>query len=83
MVSAHPFDRWGVDLIGPMPTTKGRAKYAIVVVDYFTKWVEAKALVRITKAKTIDFIKKSIIYRFGVPNAIVTDNGTQFDNAKF
>ena len=66
-----------------MPTTKGREKYAIVAVDYFTKWVEAKALVRIIEAKTTDFIRKSIIYRFGVPNAIVTDNGTHFDNTNF
>ena len=54
-----------------------------MAVDYFRKWVDAKALVRITEEKTTDFIKKSIIYQFGVPNAIVIDNGTQLDNASF
>ncbi|KAK0590214.1 hypothetical protein LWI29_024031 [Acer saccharum] len=69
-----------------MPTgTKGGAKHAIVAVDYFTKWVEAEAesLVHITEANTTSFVKKNIIYRFGIPSIIITDNGTQFDNKKF
>ena len=75
---------WGLDLIGPMPTgIKGGAKHAILAVDYFTKWVEGEALVNITEANTINFIKKNILYRFGIPSTIITDNGTQFDNKKF
>ena len=75
---------WGLDLIGPMPTgVKGGAKHAIVAVDYFTKWAEVEALVHITEANTTSFVKKNILYRFGVPNTIITDNGTQFDNRKF
>ncbi|KAK0586754.1 hypothetical protein LWI29_011713 [Acer saccharum] len=79
-----PFAMWGLDLIGPMPTgTKGGAKHAIMAIDYFTKWVEAEALVHITEANTTSFVKKNIIYRFGIPSIIITDNGTQFDNKKF
>ncbi|KAK6139045.1 hypothetical protein DH2020_027212 [Rehmannia glutinosa] len=37
--SPWPFAKWGMDLIGPLPTGKGGVKYAIVAVDYFTKWV--------------------------------------------
>ena len=67
-----------------MPTrAKGGAKHVIVAVDYFTKWVEAEALVHITKANTTNFVKKNILYRFGIPSTIITDNGTQFDNNKF
>ena len=62
---------------------KGKIKFAIVAVDYFTKWVEAEALATITESKTTSFIWRSIICRFGIPNAIVTDNGKQFDNANF
>ncbi|KAK0573789.1 hypothetical protein LWI29_013579 [Acer saccharum] len=84
LTSPWPFAMWGLDLIGPMPTgTKGGAKHAIVVVDYFTKWVEAEALVHITEANTTSFVKKNIIYRFEIPSIILTDNGTQFDNKKF
>ena len=70
-------------MIGPMPTAPGGAKHAIVAVDYFTKWVEAESLVHITEANTTSFVKKNILYRFGIPNTIITDNGTQFDNKKF
>jgi hypothetical protein len=38
---------WGVDLLGSFPTTVGQAKYLIVGVDYFTKWIEAKPLAKL------------------------------------
>ncbi|KAK0595586.1 hypothetical protein LWI29_008081 [Acer saccharum] len=83
ITSPWPFAMWGIDLIGPMPTATGGAKHAIVAVDYFTKWVEVEPLVHITEANTISFVKKNILYRFGIPNTIITDNGTQFDGRKF
>jgi hypothetical protein len=43
-----PLQRWGMDLVGPLPTAQGNCKFVAVPVDYFTKWVEAKALVNIT-----------------------------------
>ena len=66
-----------------MLTATGGAKYAIVAVDYFTKWIEAEPLVHITEANTTSFVKKNIIYKFEIPNTIITDNGTQFDNKNF
>ncbi|KAI5312965.1 hypothetical protein L3X38_042139 [Prunus dulcis] len=83
MVSSWPFAQWGLDLIGPMPEGKGQVKYAVVAVDYFTKWAEAEALATITAARIESFVWQSIVCRFGIPNSIVTDNGRQFDNAKF
>ncbi|KAK0593858.1 hypothetical protein LWI29_035065 [Acer saccharum] len=83
ITSPWPFAMWGIDLIGPMPTATGGAKHAIVAVDYFTKWVEAEPLVHITEANTISFVKKNILYIFGIPNTIITNNGTQFDGRKF
>ena len=70
-------------MIGPMPTAPEGSKHAIVAVDYFTKWVEAEPLVHITEANTTSFVKKNILYRFGISNTIIIDNGTQFDNKKF
>ncbi|KAM1242758.1 hypothetical protein ACFX2G_035077 [Malus domestica] len=66
-----------------MPAGKGKVRYAIVAVDYFTKWAEVKPLATITEAKIKDFVCKNILCRFGIPNAIVTDNGQRFDNNKF
>ncbi|KAM2828465.1 hypothetical protein PS2_034261 [Malus domestica] len=66
-----------------MPAGKGKVRYAIVAVDYFTKWAEVKPLVTITEAKIEDFVWKNIFCKFDIPNVIVTDNGQQFDNNKF
>ncbi|KAM1063365.1 hypothetical protein ACFX2A_028135 [Malus domestica] len=61
----------------------GKVRYAIVTVDYFTKWVEVEPLSTITEAKIENFVWKNILCRFGTPNTIVTDNRRQFDNNKF
>lgn len=39
--SLSPFTQWGVDIVGPLPPSKGGVKFVVVVVYYFTKWVEA------------------------------------------
>ncbi|CAL9000431.1 unnamed protein product, partial [Prunus brigantina] len=61
MVSPWPFAQWGLDLIGPMPEGKGQVKYAVVAVDYFTKWAEAEALATITAARIETFVWQNII----------------------
>ena len=67
-------------MIGLLPKGRGAATHAIVAIDYFTKWVEVGVLSQITERKTTDFIWKNIICRYGIPYAIITDNGRQFDN---
>jgi transposase InsO family protein len=52
------------------------------VTDTFTKWMEATSVVNITQEAPVKFLK-SIIYRFGVPKRVITDNGTQFKGTKF
>ncbi|XP_060959302.1 uncharacterized protein LOC133030541 [Cannabis sativa] len=74
-----PFAVWGIDLIGELPKGKGRVKYAVVEVDYFTKWAEAKALATITAAKLREFVYNSIIWRFGIPYKLISNNEKQFD----
>ncbi|KAM2695946.1 hypothetical protein EV1_040389 [Malus domestica] len=66
-----------------MPAGKGKVRYAIITVDYFTKWAEVKPLATITEVKIKDFVWKNILCRFSIPNVIVTDNVRQFDNNKF
>jgi len=55
-------------------------RFAIVAVDYYTKWAEAKALTTTTEAACTKFLWDHIVCRFGVPHSIVSDNGKQFDN---
>ena len=49
----------------------------------FYKWAEAEPLATITEQKIRNFVWRSIICRFGIPRALVSDNGKQFDNLKF
>jgi hypothetical protein len=72
-----PFSTWGLDLVGLLKKAKGGFTYIFIVVDKFTKWIEVKPAASITMAKVVEFINE-IMYRFGVPNNIFTDNGTQF-----
>jgi hypothetical protein len=39
--------RWGIAIVGPLTTAQANYKYAVVVIEYFTKWIEAKPLVNI------------------------------------
>ena len=83
VTSPWPFQQWGLDILGPLPMGKGQCKFIIVAVDYFTKWAEAEPLATITEQKIRNFVWQAIICRFGVPRPLVSDNGKQFDNAKF
>ncbi|RDY09072.1 Pol polyprotein, partial [Mucuna pruriens] len=69
-----------MDILGSFPMAKGQVKFLLVDVDYFTKWIEAEPLATITTQKVQRFVWQNIICRHGIPNSMVTDNGTQFVN---
>ncbi|RYQ82848.1 hypothetical protein Ahy_B10g101409 [Arachis hypogaea] len=84
IISAErPFGTWGIDLVGPFPTAPGQLRYLIVAIDYFTKWIEAEPLASITAIQCRKFLWRQIITRFGIPEIIISDNGTQFADTKF
>ncbi|XP_058221003.1 uncharacterized protein LOC131331154 [Rhododendron vialii] len=74
-----PFAAWGIDVIGPIKTSSSAGdKYIIAATDYFSKWAEAIALKEMKSGNVSDFIRTHIIYRFGVLDSIITDNGQPF-----
>jgi hypothetical protein len=75
--------RWGLDLLGPLPPAQGNLKYVVVVVEYFSKWIEAKPLATITLVMIQKFFWQNIVCHFGVPKEITVDNGTQFEAEAF
>ncbi|GKB58806.1 reverse transcriptase domain-containing protein [Tanacetum coccineum] len=75
------FDVWGIDFMGPFSSSRGN-KYILVVVDYFSKWVEEKALPTNDARVVVKFLK-SLFARFGTPRAIIRDRGTHFCNDQF
>ena len=83
IASPWPFAQWGIDIIDSLPQGKGQVKFLLVSIDYFTKWVEAKALATVTEARIRSFVWKNIICRFGIPRTVIIENGQQFDNQGF
>ncbi|XP_072054170.1 uncharacterized protein [Arachis hypogaea] len=77
-----PFDRWGLDILGPFPKEPGQVKFLLVSIDYFSKWIEAQPLAHITAEKVRSFLWKNIICRYGIPREIISDNGRQFTDHK-
>ncbi|RVW71300.1 hypothetical protein CK203_060119 [Vitis vinifera] len=67
--------KWGMDIVRPLPIAAAQKDFLPVAIDYFNKWVEAKAYASIKDKDVSKFIRKNIICRFGVPRVIVTDNG--------
>ena len=78
-----PFATWGLDMVGPLKkSSKGGRTHLLVAVDKITKWIEAVPITSSTALTAVNFIK-SIIFRFGVPHNIITDNGTNFTAPEF
>ncbi|XP_058746143.1 uncharacterized protein LOC131619017 [Vicia villosa] len=79
MLEVELFDVWGIDFMGPFPPSFGK-NYILVAVDYVSKWVEAVALPSNDAKVVVKFLKENIFARFGVPRALISDEGTHFLN---
>ena len=77
-----PFTVWGLDILGMFPRALGGYRYLYVIMDKFTKWAEVEAVCTIPAGSAVKFIK-GIVSQFGVPNRIITDNGSQFTSNLF
>nr|GEY87405.1 reverse transcriptase domain-containing protein [Tanacetum cinerariifolium] len=67
------FDIWGIDFMGPFPSSRNN-KYILVAVDYVSKWVEVKALPTNDARVVVKFLRK-LFSRFRVPKALISDRG--------
>jgi hypothetical protein len=70
-----PFAIWGIDIVGILPRAPRGFIFLFISIDTFTKWMEATPVVNIMQEVAVKFLQ-SIIYRFGVPRRVLTDNGT-------
>jgi transposase InsO family protein len=69
-------------MVGPFRQAPGGFTHLLVAVDTFSKWIEAKPIVNVHSEEAVSFFTV-IIYRFGIPNTIITDSSTQFTGKKF
>jgi transposase InsO family protein len=76
-----PFAVWGLDIVRPLRKALGGYTHLLVALDKFSKWVEVRPITNLRAEQAVTFFT-DIIYRFGVPNSIITDNGSQFTGRK-
>ncbi|PKU59564.1 hypothetical protein MA16_Dca028568 [Dendrobium catenatum] len=82
-VASWPFESWGTDIIGPIepPSSLGH-RFILAATDYFSKWAEAIPLREVKLDNVMKFFRDNIVYHFGVPRQIISDNGTAFKSIK-
>ncbi|XP_058222970.1 uncharacterized protein LOC131332691 [Rhododendron vialii] len=76
------FDCWGIDSMGPFPVSYDY-EYILLAVDYVSKWVEAIPTKSSDSKVVLEFLRTNILSRFGMPLAIISDQGTHFCNRSF
>jgi hypothetical protein len=76
------FACWSLDMIGPFTIAPGSFTHELVAIDKFTKWIEYKPIAKLTPDRVVDFIS-DILHRFGFPNTIITDLGSNFTANQF
>nr|AAK38382.1 hypothetical protein [Arabidopsis thaliana] len=82
--SPYLFMKWSMDVVGPMEASGGKKKLKnlLVLTDYSTKWIEAKAFQQVTEKQVEDFLWENIVCQHGIPYEIITDNGTNLTSRK-
>lgn len=78
-----PSERVAVDILGPLPPSEAGNRYLLLLVDYFTKWLEAYALLNQEATTVAEVIVKEYVCRFGVPLELHSDQGHNFESQVF
>ncbi|XP_021727793.1 uncharacterized protein LOC110694900 [Chenopodium quinoa] len=76
------FDVWRIDFMGPFPSSYGN-QFILVGVDYVSKWVKSIASPTNDHKVVLKLLQKIIFPRFGVPKAVISDNGSHFVHNAF
>ena len=81
--TSYPMERIAADIFGELPTTDKCNKNILVVPDYFTKWTESFVMPNMKAQIVARIIVEELVTRFGVPAAIHSDQGSQFESILF
>ena len=82
-VADRPMQRVAIDILGPLPTTTKGNRFIIIIADYFTKWTEAYAVPNHQAATIAENVVEQFFSRFGIPEAIHSDQGRDFESRLF
>jgi len=75
------FDCWGIDFMGPLPSSLSN-EYILIAVEYVFRWVETVSTQKADSKTVIKFVKKNIFSRFGTPQVLISDGGKHFCNVQ-
>lgn len=82
-VTNRPFQRMYVDILGPYPRSKQGHIGILIVLDHLTKFHWLCPLRKFTSSIIQNFLLKHIFHIYGVPEVLVSDNGSQFKANEF
>ena len=77
------FNTVGIDHLGPFAPSKNGMKYVIVCIDYLSWWVEAAPVINVAADGVISFLTHQVFFRHGVPQRIISDQGSAFKSREF
>ena len=80
-VTFEPFDKWGMDFIGPINPPSKKKHHIIVCIDHLTKWAKTKVIKATTEENVAKFLRENTFYKFGHPRELVTNQGSKFTSS--
>ncbi|VDP65566.1 unnamed protein product, partial [Schistosoma curassoni] len=80
MVTTGPHQRVGIDIMGPLTTTKNGNCYIPVMVDYFTKWCEAVPIPQQDALTVAQAFINHWVSRYGAPVSLHSDQGPSLES---
>uniref|UniRef100_A0A5S6R443 RNA-directed DNA polymerase n=1 Tax=Trichuris muris TaxID=70415 RepID=A0A5S6R443_TRIMR len=76
------WEKLGIDIVGPLNGMPYTQRFAVTMIDYYSKWPEVYFYQRATTKDVLNFLHE-VFSREGYPTEVVTDNGTQFTSYEF
>ncbi|XP_063235073.1 uncharacterized protein LOC134537785 [Bacillus rossius redtenbacheri] len=78
-----PFQTIALDVMGPYPCSPRGKRFLVVATDMFTRWTEAYPCGNVRATTIIEVMTREFMARFGYPESILTDYGSQFLGARW
>ena len=83
MLSGEPWERIGLDITGPHPTSARGNVYILTLIDHFTKWIEIFPMRNQEAATVAKLLVDRVFCVYGLPMQILTDQGRNFESDLF
>lgn len=77
-LATRPFERIGIDTLGPFRPSRNGNRKIIVVTDYMSKWAIARAVKQENEYEVADMLIEDVFFQFGIPDVVLSDRGNSF-----